>query len=241
MSERRRVIGREPRDPRGGRKPGTRGLRATAVTAGAEPFVRHHRRYDQWFERHRAAYLSELLSVRALLPWRGRGLEIGVGTGRFAGPLGVEFGIDPAADMLVHARARRVHVAGAVAEALPFADAVFDYALIVTTICFVDDAAAMLAEAHRVLRPRGELVIGFIDRTSDLGQHYFAHQAEDVFYREATFYSADEVQHLLRGTGFAGPVWAQTLFKPLDETREIEAVRTGRGEGAFVVVKATRP
>jgi hypothetical protein len=43
-----------------------------------EPFVRHHRRYEDWFERHRAAYLSELLAVRALLPWQGRGLEIGV-------------------------------------------------------------------------------------------------------------------------------------------------------------------
>jgi len=28
-----------------------------------------------------------LLAVRALLPWRGLGLDIGVGTGRFAAPL----------------------------------------------------------------------------------------------------------------------------------------------------------
>jgi hypothetical protein len=49
--------------------------------AGVEPFVRHHQRYDDWFERHHVAYLSELLAVRALLPWGGRGLEIGVGTG----------------------------------------------------------------------------------------------------------------------------------------------------------------
>jgi SAM-dependent methyltransferase len=223
---------------RAGRKPAAR---RKPVTAGAEPFVRHHRRYDQWFERHRAAYHSELLAVRALLPWSGRGLEIGVGTGRFAAPLGVEFGIDPAAEMLVYARARGVHVAGAVAEALPFAPAVFDYALIVTTICFVDDVTAMLTEAQRVLRPGGALVIGFIDRTSNLGQHYLSHQAEDVFYRGAKFYSANEVERLLRATGFAEPVWAQTLFKPLDETREIEAVRTGRGQGAFVVVKAGRP
>jgi SAM-dependent methyltransferase len=186
------------------------------------------------------AYQSELLAVRALLPWSGRGLEIGVGTGRFAGPLGVEFGIDPAAEMLVYARARGVRVAGAVAEALPFANGVFDYALIVTTICFVDDVAAMLAEAQRVLRPGGDLVIGFIDRTSDLGQHYLAHQAESVFYREAKFHSAEEVRRLLRKTGFTGPVWTQTLFKPLEETRAIEAVRSGRGQGAFVVVKASR-
>ena len=33
---------------------------------GIEPFIRHHRRYEEWFEHHRAAYLSELLAVRAL-------------------------------------------------------------------------------------------------------------------------------------------------------------------------------
>lgn len=215
-----------------------RGARGEPLRKGAEPLVRYHQRYDDWFERHRAAYVSELLAVRALLPWSGRGLEIGVGTGRFAGPLGVEFGIDPAAETLAYARVRGIRAAGAVAEALPFPDATFDYALIVTTLCFVDDAAATLAEAHRVLRPGGALVIGFIDRTSSLGQHYLAHQAENVFYRGARFYSAEEVERLLRDAGFARPAWVQTLSAPPDEIREVEALRDGRGRGAFVVVRA---
>jgi SAM-dependent methyltransferase len=205
------------------------------------PFVHHHRRYDDWFERHGAAYLSELLAVRALLPWRGRGLEIGVGSGRFAAPLGVEFGIDPAAEMLAYARARGVRVECAVAEALPFAQGTFDYALVVTTICFVEDAAAMLAEAHRVLKPGGELVIGFIDRASALGRHYEAHREESVFYRDARFHSGDEVARLLGEAGFGATVWAQTLRRPLAEIREIEPMRAGRGQGSFVVVKASRP
>ena len=204
------------------------------------PFEVHHRRYDDWFMRHAAAYHSELLAVRALLPWLGLGLAIGVGTGRFAAPLGVQIGIDPAREVLDYATNRGISTVQAVAEALPFADSSVDYALSVTTICFVDDATAMLTEAHRILKPGGELVIGFIDRTSDLGQHYLAHQAENVFYREATFYSADEVEQLLRDTGFTKPVWVQTLSKTLDETREIEPLRAGYGQGAFVVVKACR-
>ncbi|NIO41842.1 MAG: methyltransferase domain-containing protein, partial [Burkholderiales bacterium] len=57
-------------------------------------------------------------------------------------------------------------------ETLPFDDAVFDYTLIVTTICFVDDVCAVLAETHRVLKPAGCVVIGFIDRASALAQRY---------------------------------------------------------------------
>jgi ubiquinone/menaquinone biosynthesis C-methylase UbiE len=204
------------------------------------PFESHHRRYDDWFVRHTAAYQSELLAVRALLPWHGLGLSIGIGTGRFAAPLGVQVGIDPAGTVLDYAAKRGISVVQGIAEALPFPDGSFDYALSVTTICFVDDATTMLSEACRVLKPGGELVIGFIDRSSDLGQHYLAHQAENVFYREATFYSAGEVEQLLCDTGFTEPVWVQTLSKTLDATREIEPLRTGYGQGAFVVVKAHR-
>jgi SAM-dependent methyltransferase len=211
------------------------------VSAGVEPFVRHHRRYDEWFARHEAAYLSELLAVRALLPWRGRGLEIGVGTARFAAPLGVEFGIDPAAEMLGYARSRGVRVAAATAEALPFAADTFDYALVVTTICFVADAAAMLREAARVLRPDGTLVIGLIDRESPLGQDYLSHQADSVFYRAAKFFSAAEVARLLAQTGFGRTTWLQTLTSPIAGMREVEPAAEGTGRGAFLAVRARRP
>ena len=68
------------------------------------PFNAHHKRYEAWFTHHQAAYHSELLAVRALLPWQGLGLEIGVGTGRFAGPLGIKVGVDPSNAMLMPSR-----------------------------------------------------------------------------------------------------------------------------------------
>jgi len=204
------------------------------------PFNTHHRRYEAWFTHHQAAYHSELLAIRALLPWQGMGLEIGVGTGRFAAPLGVEVGVDPSNKMLAYAVETGISGVQGIAEALPFKDAVFDYALVVTTICFVDDPRAMLTETHRVLKPGAPVVIGFIDRTSSLGQYYLDHQAENVFYREATFYTASEVEALLDDTGFADQTWAQTLSKPLNEIQEIEPIRAGRGQGAFVAVRASR-
>lgn len=205
------------------------------------PFEAFHSRYDAWFSRHEAAYYSELLAVRALLPWCGLGLSIGVGTGRFAAPLGAQVGIDPARAVLVYAQKRGCLAVQGVAETLPFSNNIFDYALSVTTLCFVDDANAMMAEAYRVLKPCGTLVLGFIDRESALGRHYLAHQAENVFYREASFYSTAEVEQLLCETGFTDPTWVQTLAKPLDQIREIEPLRPGCGQGAFVAVGSRRP
>ena len=150
-------------------------------------------------------------------------------------------GIDPAREVLDYAARRGISVIQGVAEALPFSDNSFDYALSVTTICFVDDATAMFREARRILKPGGELVIGFIDSTSTLGQHYLNHQAEKVFYGEAIFHSGDEVEDLVRDTGFTNPIWVQTISRALEEMRDVEPVRTGRGQGAFVAVKAVRP
>jgi SAM-dependent methyltransferase len=178
--------------------------------------------------------------VRALLPGKGRGLEIGVGTGRFAGPLGVATGVDPSFEVLDYARARGVTVARAVAEALPFRDATFDNVLFVTTLCFVTDPRSVLREAARVLRPRGLIVVGFIDRESQLGREYLARQAEDVFYRHATFLAAAEVGALLQEAGFGDLTWVQTLYGRLPEVREFAPLRDGTGQGAFVVVRGEK-
>lgn len=203
-------------------------------------FDRYVDRYDAWFEKHRAAYVSELLALRAFVPYVGDGLEIGVGTGRFAAPLGIQTGVEPSRPMLAMAARRGVRAVEGVAEHLPFPDASFDFAMVVTTLCFVDSPPRMLAEARRVLKPGGKLVIGFIDRDSALGRHYLEHKDESVFYRDATFYSAQEVDALLQNAGYSDIAWAQTLERFPVATREPEPLHEGRGKGAFVVASAVR-
>ena len=124
------------------------------------PFDAHWSRYEAWFQRHEAAYLSELLALRAFVPWSGLGIEIGAGSGRFAAPLGVQVGVDPSPRMLALAAAPGIEVVEGVAEKLPFAPTSFDHALVVTATCFVDSAECMLAEAYRLLNPGGSFVIG---------------------------------------------------------------------------------
>lgn len=213
---------------------------APKALAQIAPFDLHHTRYEAWFGKHAAAYCAELLALRPVVPLEGRGLEIGVGSGRFAAPLGIQVGIDPSEPMMAYARARGIETVRGMAEDLPFSDASFDHVLAVTTICFVQSAPAMLAEARRVLRPGGRLILGFVDKASPLGQHYLAHQAESVFYRPAVFFSASEVEALLRQAGFTLEGWVQTLFRPLDEINDIEPSLPGHGKGGFVVV-AARP
>lgn len=62
-------------------------------------FEKTWKSYDEWFESHQALYLTELVALEKAVP-SGLGLEIGVGTGRFAAPLKARFGLDPAIKML---------------------------------------------------------------------------------------------------------------------------------------------
>ncbi len=208
--------------------------------AKTTPFDEHPDRYDEWFDRHEAAYQSELRAFRDVLPDEGDGLEIGVGTGRFAVPLGLTHGVDPSAEMRARARERGIEVKDGVAEALPYADDRFDKALMTTTICYLDDPAAAFAEVARVLRPGGTFVVGFIDRDGPLGQQYEDRRDESIFYRDTRFYTASEVRRLLENAGFDRMTSRQTLFSDLKHMTEPDPVRPGHGDGGFVVLRGIR-
>jgi hypothetical protein len=104
----------------------------------------------------------------------------------------------------------------------------------------VDDAHAMLLEAGRVLSADGSLIVGFIDRESRLGRYYQDHRIESPFYRDAVFFSATEIEGFLAETGFAASEWVQTLSAPLAQVTGVEQPRAGRGDGAFVAVRACK-
>lgn len=121
-------------------------------------------------------------------------------------------GIGPVSEMLAYAKQRGLDPVLGIAETLPFMDDSFDYALSITTICFVDDIIAMLNEAKRVLKPEGTLTIDFIDKNTRLGQHYLKHQADSFFYQNANFPTSEYIKTLLQKAGFVDLTWVQTLF-----------------------------
>jgi len=205
-----------------------------------EPFEKYTRRYEDWFEKNRFAYESELQAVRAMLPKEGIGVEIGVGSAKFAVPLGIKYGVEPSIKMREIARKRGIEVIEGVAENLPYNDSKFDYALMVTTLCFLDDVNAAFKEVHRVLKPEGYFINGFVDNESKIGKIYEKHKEESVFYRIARFYSVNEVVKHLEKAGFKNFEFNQTIFHSLREIQSVEPVKSGYGEGSFVVIKAKK-
>jgi len=137
-----------------------------------EPFERYAEKYDEWFDKNKFTYESELQAIKELLPRNQNGIEIGVGSGRFAAPLGIKLGLDPSVKMGEIAQKRGVEVVEGVAESLPFDDLQFDFVLMVTTVCFLDDIETAFKEASRVLKSGGYLIIGFIDAESLIGKLY---------------------------------------------------------------------
>jgi ubiquinone/menaquinone biosynthesis C-methylase UbiE len=205
-----------------------------------ELFEKNTDRYEQWFDTHEHAYRSERAALERHVPGGTDGIEIGVGTGRFAAPLGMQVGVDPSSELLSRAASRGVTAIGGVAEALPFGDRTFDTALMVTTICFVDDIRTALHEARRVLRPNGQLVVGYVDAKSPLGERYRERTDENPFYADATFVATDGLVEQLETVGFGSLAFSQTLFDLPEERTEPAPVRDGYGDGSFVAVRASR-
>ncbi|MCP4146993.1 MAG: class I SAM-dependent methyltransferase, partial [bacterium] len=137
-----------------------------------ETFDKYFEEYDGWFEKNHDIYQAELEAVKSLIPPGKKGLEIGVGTAKFAKPLGIEIGVEPSKKMAAKAREAGIMVYEAVAEELPLPNNTFDFVLMVTTICFFENTAKAFREAHRVLKKDGFIAIGFIDSESQLGKTY---------------------------------------------------------------------
>lgn len=207
---------------------------------GVSAFDRNVDQYEQWFVDNPLAYVSELRAVRELVPTNSNGIEIGLGTGRFAAPLGITRGIEPSRSMAELARKKGIEVVAGVAEHLPFTDNEFGFVLMVTTVCFLDDMDMAFREVRRVLKPGGALVIGFVDRDSPLGKDYQARKDTSAFYQHATFYTTKDIAAALEKAGFGAFEYRQTLFQPLETMAEVEPVKEGYGQGSFVVVRAEK-
>ncbi|MGM0375371.1 MAG: class I SAM-dependent methyltransferase [Bacteroidota bacterium] len=206
--------------------------------AKTTPFDKFSDQYEHWFTSNHFAYLSELAAIRSMMPREGKAVEIGVGSGLFAAPLKIKEGCDPSEAMRTKAIERGINAIACSAEDLPYEDSSFDLVLMVTTICFVDDAPKTIQEVNRILKPGGTLVLAFVDKDSPVGQLYQKNKSKSRFYKDASFFSTDEIKHLLTNNGFTIEKSVQTIFGNPSEMKEIQKPLEGDGRGSFIVVLA---
>lgn len=214
---------------------------APGENTAAAAFDARAQDYDRWFDDHADLYRAELTAVAELLApiqatagTGAEGLEIGVGTGRFAAPLGISHGLEPAPRMAELARARGIEVVAGVAEDLPFDTARFAYTAFLTSLCFVTDPDRALREAHRVTAEGGAILVAYLNRASPPGQDLAARQAEDPYYAHAHLMTTHELEALLRAAGFAPEDSRQVLAGP----DGVPVVRSGAEDGLFCVLRA---
>lgn len=155
--------------------------------------------YENWYTTPRGRWIAETefaLMMDLLGPQTGASLlDVGSGTGQFSrrfAQAGLDVvSLDPSSDMLAIARDRAPHLprVRGTALALPFRDLSFDYAVAVTSLCFIEPPARALAELWRVSRLG--VILGLLNRRSLL--HVLKHDRGG--YRGARWDRAGDVEH----------------------------------------------
>jgi demethylmenaquinone methyltransferase/2-methoxy-6-polyprenyl-1,4-benzoquinol methylase len=131
-------------------------------------------RQAEHYDETRAASPSVLRAVaEGLAGAPGRRLaDVGGGTGNYAAALAREgwdpIVIDRSSAMLARAAAKGLATVEADAQRLPFQDESFDAVTMISMLHHVEDRSQALAEAQRILRPGGRLVLkGFTAEDAD--------------------------------------------------------------------------
>jgi ubiquinone/menaquinone biosynthesis C-methylase UbiE len=202
-------------------------------------YEKNWRKFDEWYDTHPSLYQTEIKALEKVMP-SGLGLEIGVGTGRFASPLSVRYGLDPAFNMLKLAKQRNINAIQGVGENLPFKNESFHFVLIVFTIELVDDPPRFLKEAVRTLKKDGTLILGITDRNSLWGEFYEKKVAQGESYAGFHFLTPEEILDIFKNIDVEFEEAFQTLFQPPPDIKDIEQPKRGFGRGGFVVLKAVK-
>jgi SAM-dependent methyltransferase len=207
----------------------------------AKAFHEHAAEYDEWFAGS-LVYAIELAALRSLhtvMPEPK--VEVGVGPGRFAGDLGVAFGLDPARAPLRLALQRGIKCCQGVGEELPIKNGAVGAVYLLFSLCFGVDPQKIVAECSRILKDGGHLVIGMIPAESKWGKHLAARkEAGRIFYEHAHFYTIEPVKQWLARADMGIIEYRSTLYQHPEHVEQGEEPREALDEQAGFVVMVAR-
>ena len=199
-------------------------------------FDLYYQDYENWFEKHPDIYKAEIETIKTLLP-KGKGMEVGVGSGRFSAPLGIRFGIEPSKKMAEIAKNKSIEVVEITAEKMDFKQE-FDFILMVTTICFVKDPLKTIQNCYKALKKGGYLLIAFVDLDSPLGKMYEKNKHKSKFYAPATFFTKKDIINLMKKAGFKSFECKENLYG--DNLDNLKFEINDCNGGAFKVVRGKK-
>jgi ubiquinone/menaquinone biosynthesis C-methylase UbiE len=155
----------------------------------------------------RDAVIDELLAARG----HARVLDLGCGTGRWLAAQHEAFGsrpvllagADPSTAMLAEARPKGLTgLVRARAEALPFADATFDYVASSYAFHHFVDKDRSLDEIGRVLSAGGILRVDNVEPAASQGWWVYAYFPETIAIDAARFWAPERIAAALEARGF---------------------------------------
>jgi ubiquinone/menaquinone biosynthesis C-methylase UbiE len=229
-------------------------------------FDEHAAEYDAWFLRNRNVLKSEVLLLAGFLKEPGRALSVGCGSGLFEKLLRDEHGIDirhgvePARRMAQIAVKRGMEVKSGTAEHLPFDDDSFDTVVLNGCPSYIHEMGRAFAEAYRVLRPGGQVVVADVPAESSYGMLYQlaarvgtwddpslraiapSHPYPVEFAGSANWRTTEEKMSLLQKVGFVELETAQTLtVHPKFSDDAVEEPSAGYERGDYVAIRGKKP
>ena len=207
----------------------------------AEIFHDNALEYDLWYDES-ILFAIELTAIKELRCSLGKPkIEVGVGPGRFAEALGVDFGFDPARAPLEIAAPRISGACQGIGEELPLAKSSVATTYLLFTLCFIAEPQLVFAEVFRVLQVGGVLVLGFVPSKGRWGQELTAkREASHPFYQYANFYSYQQVCGWLGAAGFELVEVRSSLFQDPEKINSHEQSKPGYDARAGFVVLAAR-
>ena len=158
-----------------------------------------------------SAYPGDIAGLRVL--------DIGAGPGAVSRALAERVAeptaIDLAPDMVARIREQGFAAIAGDIRALPFDDCAFDGAVAAFAISHIDDPGRALAEARRVVRPGGVILVG-------------------VFAAKAANSAKQVVDAVAGGFGFVAPDWYRRFKRELEPTCGTAAKLEGVARGAGI-------
>lgn len=214
-------------------------LKETAASA----FDRLADDYDCWFDEAsgKIIFENELKAVRVLMSGLTRPfIEIGAGSGRFSEALGIEYGVEPSEKLGEIARRRGIKIIMEQGENLPLQPQSFGAVFILMTLCFVKSPKDVLAEAKKILKPGGRIILGFINSKSLWGESYNQKKLEGhPIFGLADFFDYERIKQLMAISGLKIITTVSTLISPPSENPDEESPQIGfREQAGFICVLA---